>query len=32
VALIEIDQPVDEDLLKQIRETPGVVQAVPLNF
>jgi D-3-phosphoglycerate dehydrogenase / 2-oxoglutarate reductase len=32
VALIEIDQPVDERLLKQIRETPGVVQAVPLNF
>ncbi len=32
IALIEVDQPVDERLLTQIRETPGVVQAVVLSF
>jgi D-3-phosphoglycerate dehydrogenase len=32
IALIEVDQPVDERLLEQIRETPGVVQAVVLSF
>jgi D-3-phosphoglycerate dehydrogenase len=32
ISLIEVDQPVDEELLKQIRATPGVVQAVALTF
>ena len=32
IALIEVDEPMDERLLMQIRETLGVVQAMPLSF
>jgi D-3-phosphoglycerate dehydrogenase len=32
LALIEVDEPLPETLLAQVRAIPGVVQAVPLSF
>jgi D-3-phosphoglycerate dehydrogenase len=32
IALIEIDEPLSETVLAEVRALPGVVQAVPLSF